>query len=308
MPSSTLSLATTVALRSGAQMPLFGLGTWLSQEGSEAKRCVSVALKLGYKLIDTAAMYENETSVGEALASSGLAREDIFVVTKLAGPDHGAEAAKVAIDASLKKLGLDYVDMWLIHSPKGGKILETWKSMLECRDAGKTKHVGVSNFGVAQLEGIAAAGLEAPMLNQIEYHFALQQRPTVDYCRAHSITLMGYCPLARRKLVGTTSLTAIAEKMGITEAQLAILWSAQTGAVTIPKSTNASRIQENAESLRATISQEDMAAIGELDKLAFKASGKRGTPWTSRGTRSSNKRIYYRIHLQRTSTNIIPIL
>ena len=271
-------------------MPLFGLGTWLSEDGAEAKNAVAEALRLGYQMIDTATMYQNEASVGEAIQEyvakpgGAISREDLFIVTKLQGADHGSSAARAAIDTSLEKLCMDYVDLWLIHNPSGGSVIETWKALLAARDEGKAKYVGVSNFGVEQLKGIKNAGLEMPQVNQIEYHFALQQKDTVDYCKQEGITLMGYCPLARRKLVGKTVLATIAQKLGITEAQLAIRWSAQTGVITIPKSTNKARIAENAKALETVIPEDDMKAIAALNELGFKASNSVNSmdlPWES---------------------------
>jgi diketogulonate reductase-like aldo/keto reductase len=281
------------------QMPVFGLGTYLSEMGGECLDACTHAMSMGYVMIDTAAMYNNEEEVGAALR--GVDRSRIFVVTKLQMPDHGRAGAMAAIDTSLAKLGLDYVDLYLIHNPRGGKCLETWRAMLDiqaavCHSAqeprtlpcfgravarrytshssracaqGKAKAVGVSNFGVAQLEGLREAGLRAPSVNQVlcrggggggphthrvraitraardacvppghrpapphqvELHPWLQQRELVAYCRGHGIEVMGYCPLARAKRFGRTPLAPIAARLGQTEAQLCIRWSLELGA------------------------------------------------------------------------------
>merc|ERR1719487_1509014 len=223
-------------------------------------------------MIDTAAMYQNEEHIGAALKECGKAREEFFVVTKLMNEDHGKEKTEAALATSLKKLGLDYVDLYLIHSPKGKNLLETWTTMLSLRNAGLAKSVGVSNFGVGQLEGLAEAGLELPEVNQIELHPWLQQDPCVEYCRANGIAVMGYCPLARCKTLGKTALVQLAEKHGKTEAQGAIRWAVQSGFITIPKSTNPGRISENSNIFDFAFSDEDMEAIKELNE-GFKASG-----------------------------------
>lgn len=244
IPSSKLSMDSTIKLRSGIEMPLFGLGTWLSEGTGECLKACTAALEFGYNLIDTATMYENEHDVGAALAASPRGKE-IFVVTKLKGADHGREKALAAIDTSIAKLQRK-PDLWLMHNPDGGSVIETWKAMLEAKAAGKVRAVGVSNFGVKQLQALKAAGLEVPEVNQIELHCWLQQRPTVEYCRAEGIVVMSYCPLARCKTFGETDLAKHAAAWGKTEAQCALRWLLQRGFITIPKSSNAERVKQNA--------------------------------------------------------------
>ena len=243
--TSKPSIDSTVKLRSGIEMPIFGLGTWLSEGTGECLRACTAALDYGYNLIDTATMYENEHDVGAALSASPRGKE-IFVVTKLKGADHGREKALAAIDTSLAKLQRKQVDLWLMHNPDGGSVVETWKAMLEAKAAGKVRAVGVSNFGVKQLQALKAAGLEVPEVNQIELHCWLQQRPMVEYCRAEGIVVMSYCPLARCKIFGETDLAKHAAAWGKTEAQCALRWLLQRGLITIPKSSNAERVKQNA--------------------------------------------------------------
>lgn len=271
-----LSLSSSVALRRGGRIPLFGLGTWLSRDGG-AKTSIASALAHGYRLIDTATMYENEAEVGEALAA--WTGEPPYLVTKLTDADHSRDAALAAIDASLAKLGAP-VDLWLMHSPGGGKVVETWRAMLEARDAGKCKAVGVSNFGVAQLRALHAAGLEAPEVNQIELHVFNQQRPTVAYCREQGIVMMAFCPLGRCKLVGQTELAQLAAELGRTEAEMMIRWLLQQGHVTIPKSVSAARIAQNA-AFGFELSAEVAARIDGLDQgfLASNAAKAMERPW-----------------------------
>jgi diketogulonate reductase-like aldo/keto reductase len=281
---TTMSLSASASLRSGAKIPLFGLGTWLAKDG-ECFSAVDIALKRGYRLIDTAAMYKNETEVGRALKSWSGAPP--FVTTKLMGDDHESEPGKVraALEASLKRLGLDSVDLYLIHSPQGGHLVSTWKAMLDCRDAGLAKDVGVSNFGIAQLEGLANEKLEAPAVNQIECHAWLQQNECRAYCASKSIRVMGYCPLARTKLFGKTPLRDVALRRGFTEADIAIRWSVEAGIITIPKSVNKERIASNAACVDGgwVLSEADRTILsGEGVNIGFKASNSVNTmdlPW-----------------------------
>ena len=269
MPSTSITIDSTVRLRSGLEMPLFGLGTWLAAADGECLAACTAALDYGYRLIDTAAMYGNEHEVGAALAASPR-KDEVFVVTKLKGADHGRENALAALDVSLSKLKRSSVDLWLMHSPDGGKVVETWNAMLEAKAAGKCRAVGVSNFGVAQLEALKAAGCEAPEVNQFELHCWFQQRPAVEYCRAEGITVMSYCPLARCKLFGQTELAKLAAAWGKTEAQCALRWLLQRGFVTIPKSSNAARIASNAV-FDFELTEEQLAQMDALDQ-GFKAS------------------------------------
>ena len=217
-------------------------------------------------------MYKNEDQVGAAIRESGVKRSDVFVVTKLSAEKelHSKEGCVAALRESLKRLGLAFVDLYLIHSPKPGNILDTWRGMLDARRLGLCKAVGVSNFGVKQLEGIAAAGLELPEVNQIEFHVWLQQTACRAYMSKNNIVCMGYCPLARCKRLET--LADMAERKGKTAAQIAIRWSLQMKVVTIPKSSKATRISENADVFDWALNGEEMRILGGFDD-GFKASG-----------------------------------
>lgn len=264
---ATLTLDSTVKLRSGAEMPLFGLGTWLS-EGDAATDSIVEALKYGYRLIDTATMYKNHNQVKAALEIHPANKP--YLVSKLSNEGHGHAEALAELDKTLEELGVEQLDLWLMHSPSPGKVVETWKAMLEARDAGKVKDVGVSNFGPAQMEGLRLLGLEAPAVNQFELHCFNQQRATVEYCQANGIVVMGFCPLARCKLFGQTPLAAIAEAHGVSEAACAIRWLLQKRFVTIPKSTNAARIHDNA-AFGFELSDDAMRQIDALEQ-GFQAS------------------------------------
>ncbi len=252
-------------------MPLFGLGTWLSEGKGEARRAVLSAFEAGYRQIDTADMYKNEEDIGNAIKESKLQRESIFVTSKLHPENHGKAAAAAAIDASLKRLGVKAMDLFLIHSPKTGKILETWAALVEAKKAGKIRAIGVSNFGVQHLQGLKAAGVEMPEVNQVELHLWNQQKAIVDYCRKEGIAVTGYCPLARLKRFGKTDAAKVAEELKRTEAQVCIRWSLQKGVITIPKSSNEKRIRENADVFDWTISDDLMQRLDKLEE-AFSAS------------------------------------
>lgn len=195
-------LAAAVSLRSGLKMPLFGLGVFQmskpfdgrDDEAGECTAACNAALDLGYQLIDTAQGYNNEEEVGAAL--KGRPRDSVFVVTKLTGANHGAARTIPSLRESLERLNLDYVDCFLVHNPKGGLLVETWQEMLKAKALGLALSVGVSNFGVEQLQGLSEAGLELPEVNQIELHCWLQQPQLVDYCVRNGIALMGYRPTA----------------------------------------------------------------------------------------------------------------
>jgi diketogulonate reductase-like aldo/keto reductase len=274
-----LTLRSTLPLRGGGKLPVLGLGTWLAAAGGEARCAVAEALRQGYALIDTAAMYQNEAEVGSAIAQSGLPRP--FVVTKLQPQEHGREAALAAAARSAAALG-GAPDLYLMHSPSGGRVVETWRAMLEAKAAGTVRACGVSNFGAAQLAALAAAGLEAPEVNQVELHVFLQQRETAAYCAAQGIAVMAFCPLARcKKFGGGGELAAVAAAAGRSEAATMLRWALQRGLCVIPKSTNAARIRENAGALDFELSAGDMARLDALDEgfAVSKAQEAMQRPW-----------------------------
>jgi len=274
-----------LCLRKGLQMPRLGLGTWQAAGDGECRHAVAAALKCGCRLIDTAAAYKNEEDVGVALRA--VSRADIFLVTKLQSKEHGNRLQVLnALRASLRRLGVDYVDLYLMHSPRGGFVLETWDAMLEARSLGLTRAVGVSNFGAAQLEGLKSAGRELPEVNQIEQHVWLQQQECVTWCAQEGVTIMAYSPLARGKLfgrAGPTSLAGAAERLKCSEAQVAIRWCLAKGFVVIPKSVNPERITANLATLHMPLlPPEEMTQLEKHDR-GFKscaiASDAMDIPW-----------------------------
>lgn len=248
-------------------MPIYGLGTWKLRE-EEAYNTTLGALKEGYRLIDTARMYENEVMVGKALKDSGLARNEYYVVSKLNPEKHGYESAKQNLKECLKDLDLDYVDLMLIHSCRGGKILETWKALCEMKKEGFAKSIGVSNFNIQHLEPLINDGLDVPSVNQFELHPWNQKKDTVKYCGEKGIVVMGYCPLARGRCFEDGQhplIDELALKYKVTKAQVVLRWAIQAGYVTIPKSSKLERIKENAAIFDFVFTEDEMIKISGLD-------------------------------------------
>ncbi|KAF8598762.1 Aldo/keto reductase [Ceratobasidium sp. AG-I] len=261
----TLSLKSTVRLRSSATMPLLGLGVY---QNYDARTSCLLAFKHGYRHVDSAQMYRNENAVGQAVKESGINREEIFVTTKCASRSHGYESTLKGVDDSLSKFGFDYIDLFLIHDPLSGPVkrLETYKALLEAKDKGKIKSVGVSNYGVRHLEQIREAGLETPAVNQIELHPWCQQKDIVVYCEKNEIVVQAYCPLVRGEKWGHPVLEELSKKHATSAAQVLIRWSLQKGYVPLPKSTQEERIASNADVYGFELSRDDMAALDALDE------------------------------------------
>ncbi len=238
-------------------VPALGLGVWKSKP-KECYTAVLSALDAGYRHIDTAAIYGNEAEVGQAIRDSKVPRKDIFVVTKLWNADQGYDKAMVAIDASLFKLGMDYVDMYLIHFPVSGKRKDSWRALEKIKSDGKAKSVGVSNFMVNHLEDLLAETSLVPAMNQVEFHPFLNDKALYDYCKQKGILLEAYSPLAHGKKLEDPKVTQVASKYKKSNAQLLIRWALQKGLVVIPKSVNPMRIIENGNVFDFEISNEDM--------------------------------------------------
>ncbi|XDD41906.1 aldo/keto reductase [Leptospira sp. WS60.C2] len=255
-----LNISSKVPTNQSNSVPLLGLGVWKSRP-KECYEAVQAALELGYRHIDTAAIYGNEKEVGAAIKDSGIKRTDIFLVTKLWNADQGYEEALKAIDVSLQKLGTDYVDMYLIHFPVSGKRKDSWKALEKSKMDGKAKSIGVSNFMVSHLEDLLKESSIVPAMNQVEYHPFLQDTSLKEYCQKKGILLEAYSPLAHGQKLEDERLTTLAKKYNKSNAQILIRWSLQSGNVVIPKSKNPTRIRENADVFGFTISPEDMIEI-----------------------------------------------
>jgi len=252
-------MASSVTLRRGTvTIPNFGLGTRHSKS-EEAKTAVSKAFEVGYTLIDTACMYENEESIGQAL--KGRTRESYTLVTKLMPTEEQHKDVEGGLRTSLEKLGVDYVDLYLVHSPGPGNVVDVWKNMLRLRDMGLAKAVGVSNFGWKQIAELEKLGLELPEVNQIEFHIMNNQKEHVEWMKAKNITLMGYCPLMQGKRWGDLGGSSTAE-----EAKWMLCWSMAQGAITIPKTVKLERIQSNWDDTREPLSPELLAKLDSLNE------------------------------------------
>ena len=233
----------TVTLASGSKMPILGLGTW-QLDGPGCVDAVLRALELGYRHIDTATAYGNEAEVGQAVAESGVPREDIFLTTKL--PPSRAGSERATLEASLDAFGLDYVDLWLIHwPPPGGARPDVWERFLELQGEGLTREVGVSNYGIDQIDELERATGRLPAVNQIEWSPALFDREMLEAHRTRGVQVEGYSPLKTMNL-GDTRLMQIADRHGVTPAQVVLRWHVEHQIVAIPKSSHHERMAENA--------------------------------------------------------------
>lgn len=262
----TLTLESAAVLNDGHLMPKLGIGVYGIASGDSCLRAVSGALEVGYRHIDTATLYGNESDVGRAVRESGIPRERLFVVTKLWNSDHGYAAALKACELSLSRLGLDYVDLYLIHWPEPGKRLDSWRALVELRARGKCKSIGVSNYTVAHLQELMNDSDVVPAVNQVEFSPFLYQRQLLEFCRAHGIQVEAYCPLTRGKKFRDPTLGAIARKHAKTPAQVLLRWALQHDVVIIPKSQHRARITENADLYGFTLDPKDMSALDRLDE------------------------------------------
>lgn len=259
-------LADTTTLSNGVQMPWLGLGVWRVAEGNEVELSVRTALETGYRSIDTAAVYGNEEGVGRAIRDSGVPREQLFVTTKVWNADQGYDSTLAAFEGSRQKLGLDMIDLYLIHWPVKGKYKETWKALERLYADGRVRAIGVSNFHVHHLDDLLKDANVTPMVNQVEYHPRLAQRELHRYCKDKGIQMEAWSPLMQGKELLTHELIeGIAKECGKTPAQVILRWDIQNGVVTIPKSITPSRIRENADVFDFELSAEQMARIDSLN-------------------------------------------
>lgn len=260
------SLQDTTTLHNGVKMPWFGLGVFKVQEGEEVVESVKAAIKNGYRSIDTAAVYKNEEGVGQGIRESGVPREELFITSKVWNADQGYETTLQAYETSLAKLGLEYLDLYLIHWPGKTKYKETWKALEKLYKDGRVRAIGVSNFKIHHLEDLMSEAEIKPMVNQVEFHPHLTQSELLEFCQIEGIQLEAWSPLKQGQLLSEPTINEIAEKYGKTPAQIILRWDLQKKVVTIPKSIKEQRIIENANIFDFELTSEDVEKINGLNK------------------------------------------
>jgi 2,5-diketo-D-gluconate reductase A len=256
----------TITLNDGREIPQLGFGVFQIEPGHTAEK-VKAALDVGYRHIDTAQMYGNEEGVGKGIADSGVPRDELWITTKLNNDGHGRGSAVERLDDSLTKLGLDHVDLYLIHWPKPqeDRYVETWQGFEDARKAGKARSIGVSNFQVPHLDRLAAETSTVPAINQIEFHPHLVQRELRDYHRQHGIATEAWSPIGQGKgLLEAPELAELARKYGKSAAQVVLRWHIQLGNIVFPKSNDPGRIKENFEIFDFSLTDDDIASIEKL--------------------------------------------
>lgn len=258
-----------IELNNGIRMPQIGLGVWEIPDGAETRSAITTALQAGYRLIDTARLYGNETSVGQAVRDSGLPREEIFVTTKLWNDEQGYDSTLRAYDRSLERLGLDYVDLYLIHwpAPARGLFKRSWQALEKLYADKRVRAIGVSNFRPRHLEELQDIWEVVPMVNQIELHPYEQQIETRQFCEEHGISIESYSPLQRGgQLLAEPLLVELADKYGKSPAQIVLRWHIQEGLIVIPKSATLERIRENIDIFDFEMHEDDIELIRELNR------------------------------------------
>ncbi|WP_016752192.1 aldo/keto reductase [Leptospira kirschneri] len=260
------SLKQTVTLNNGISMPILGLGVWKTKSGKECKEAVLNALEVGYRHIDTARIYDNEKDVGQAIRESGIPRKEIFITTKLWNADQGPDKTRKALENSLDKLGIDFVDLYLIHFPVTSKRMNSWKELEKVYHDKLCKAIGVSNYTITHLGELLKDSQITPAVNQVEFHPFLNQIHLLEYCKKHKIQLEAYSPLAHGQKIEDPTISKIAQKYDKTPAQILIRWAIEQKIVVIPKSTQKKRIIENSKVFDFAISEEDMKILNSLDE------------------------------------------
>jgi diketogulonate reductase-like aldo/keto reductase len=260
------SLKDTVTLHNGVKMPWLGLGVFKVSEGEEVVESVKAAIRNGYISIDTAAIYKNEEGVGQAIRESGVPREELFITSKVWNSDQGYETTLQAFETSLNKLGLDYLDLYLIHWPGVDKYKDTWRALERLYKDGRVRAIGVSNFLIHHLEELMSDCEIKPMVNQVEFHPHLTQKELLAFCKKEGIQMEAWSPLKQGQLLNELVLVDIAHKYNKSVAQVILRWDLQHEVVTIPKSIKEHRIIENADIFDFELTQEDMDKIDALNQ------------------------------------------
>ncbi|MED0990091.1 aldo/keto reductase [Bacillus nitratireducens] len=264
------NLQSKTTLHNGVEMPWFGLGVFKVEDGPELVEAVKVAIKEGYRSIDTAAIYGNEKAVGEGIRAgikeAGISREDLFITSKVWNSDQGYETTLAAYEESLKKLELDYLDLYLVHWPVEGKYKDTWRALETLCKEERVRAIGVSNFQIHHLQDVLEDAEIKPMINQVEYHPRLTQKELQAFCKEQGIQMEAWSPLMQGQLLDNETLQEVADKYGKTTAQIILRWDLQNEVVTIPKSTKEHRIIANASIFDFELTKEDMEKIDALNQ------------------------------------------
>ena len=260
-----MDLRTTVTLNNGVEIPWVGLGVFQSEPGDTTAQAVRWALELGYRHVDTAALYANEADVGRALKESGVDRDEVFITTKVWNTDMGYESTLQAFDVSRKKLDIDVVDLYLVHWPVKGKYIDTWKALEKLYGDGKIRAIGVSNFLVHHLNDILGQFDVVPAVNQVEFHPFLVQKELLDFDAKNNIRHEAWSPLTRGRRLDDQVITEIARTYDRTNAQVLLRWDIQLGVVTIPKSVHRERIEENSRLFDFELDEDDLNRLTGLD-------------------------------------------
>lgn len=253
-------------LHNGVEMPWVGLGVYKADSDNEVEEAILTALNEGYRSIDTASFYDNEEGVGRALKAAAVPREELFITTKVWNDDHGYDNTIKAFHESRRKLGLEVIDLYLIHWPVAGLFKETWHALEKLYEEGYVRAVGVSNFQPHHLEELKQSAEIFPMVNQVEYHPWLTQPELHKYCKENHVQMEAWSPLTRGRKLDDETITALAEKYGKTPAQVILRWDLQKGVVTIPKSVTPERIRENANIFDFELTEEDVEKISDLNE------------------------------------------
>ena len=261
-----MAIGFKITLNNGVKIPQLGLGVYQSPPGKITVHTAKYALELGYRHIDAAKIYGNEADIGIAVKESGIDREEIFITTKLWNNDQGYDKALKAFGNSLQRLGLSYVDLYLIHWPVQEKIIETWKAMIKILKDGKSRAIGVSNYSIDELKETIQSSDIIPAVNQVEFHPFLYQKDLLDFCKSNRIQVESYSPLTRGRKLNHQSLKALSNKYGKTTAQILIKWNLQHDLVVIPKSIHEKRILENSQVFDFIIEEKDMETLDSLNE------------------------------------------
>lgn len=260
------NISDTAILHNGVRMPWLGLGVLRTPEGEAVENAVRWALEAGYRHVDTAAVYGNEAGVGRAVRQSNIPREEIFITSKVWNTDQGYDNTLAAFEASLERLGMDYVDLYLVHWPVKNSFKDTWRALETIYGSGRARAIGVSNFLVHHLESLLEETRTIPMVNQVEFHPYLQQPALQAFCQEHHIQLEAWRPIMKGQVDRVPELLALAGKYGKNPVQITLRWMLQLGIVAIPKSSQQHRIQANADIFDFELEPEDIALINGLDR------------------------------------------